>query len=110
MTHHAWAGSRVRRLTTAVLTAKGTTCHLCSLPGADSPDHDPPRSTLIAQGWPDPDALRFLFPSHRLCNIRRKRRPITDELRTELRTARLADLAHNDDPVRRSTRFAGGPR
>lgn len=86
-----WAGRKVRRLVDLTLRTKGTTCHLCELPGADSADHEPPRSVLLIRGVPDPDDPDYLFPSHLLCNIRRKARPITDQLRTELRAARLAD-------------------
>jgi hypothetical protein len=86
----AWAGRKVRRLVTITLQLKGTTCHLCGLPGADSADHDPPRSVLVASGVVDPDALVYLFPAHRYpCNIKRKARTITDQLRAELRAARL---------------------
>lgn len=74
----------------AVLTSKGRTCHLCGLGGANSADHEPPRSVLIAAGVTNPDAMRFLFPAHLGCNIDRKARPITDELRTELRDRMLA--------------------
>lgn len=86
----AWGGRRSQRLVLAVLSTKGRTCHLCRLGGANSADHEPPRSVLIAAGIADPDAMRFLFPAHLGCNIDRKARPITDELRTELRDRMLA--------------------
>jgi hypothetical protein len=84
-----WNGRRVRRLIDLVLQLKGTRCHLCLDPGADSVDHDPPRSVLIAQRVPDPDALCYLHPSHLSCNRRRKARPITAALRAELQLRRL---------------------
>lgn len=85
-----WGGRRVRLLVQLVLEVKGTTCHLCGLPGADSADHDPPRSVLVASGCPDPDALEYLHPAHRVpCNVGRRARPITDALRAELRALRL---------------------
>lgn len=99
----AWGGRYAQRLVVACLTSKGRTCHLCGLGGANSADHDPPRSTLIAAGVPDPDAMRFLFPAHLGCNIDRKARPITDELRTELRERMLS--RHRVKPAL-SARFA----
>lgn len=87
-----WSGRKVRRLTNLVLTAKGRTCHLCGLPGADSADHDPPRSVLIANGAPNPDLLRFLWPSHLVCNVVRKARPVTEQLRDECRAKYLASI------------------
>lgn len=85
-----WSGRKVRRLIDLTLATKGTTCHICGLPGADSADHDPPRSVLIAAGMPDPDDPRYLFPSHRYpCNIRRKARALTLDLRRAMRAARL---------------------
>lgn len=107
----AWGGRRVRRLIVAVLAFRGTTCHLCGLPGADSADHDPPRSVLIESGVPDPDLLVYLFPSHRLpCNVSRGARPITDELRAELRAKRLAYLGYRADDAALSPRFASRAR
>lgn len=103
-----WSGRKVRRLVDLTLRTKGTTCQLCELGGADSADHDPPRSVLIAAGMPDPDAPQYLWPSHRLCNIRRKARPITPELVRELRAARLEDLGiteHDAPPANGSPRF-----
>jgi hypothetical protein len=75
-----------------VLTTKGRVCHLCGLPGADSADHDPPRSVLLASGIHNPDAIRYLFPAHLGCNLDRKARTITDELRAELRERQAARL------------------
>jgi hypothetical protein len=99
-----WGGRRAQLLVQATLTSKGRTCHLCQLPGANSADHDPPRSELIRAGIADPDALRFLFPAHLLCNVLRKARPITDDLRAELR-ARLLESRRVGTPAV-SARFA----
>jgi hypothetical protein len=85
-----WGGRKVRRLTALVIAIKGTVCHLCGEPGANSPDHDPPRIELVRAGVPDPDALAFLFPSHLLCNLTRNDRPVTAELRAECRAKYLA--------------------
>ena len=99
----AWGGRHAQSRVQATLTSKGRTCHLCELGGANSADHNPPRSELIRAGVPDPDALRFLFPAHLLCNVLRKARPITPELRAELR-AKLLE-SHRVRPAR-SARFA----
>lgn len=88
----SWSGRRATELTAACLTMKGRLCHLCLLDGANSADHDPPRQDLIELGVPDPDDLAYLFPAHLKCNQRRQRRPVTDQLRAELRARRLADL------------------
>lgn len=108
MTVRRWGGRWTRDLTAVVLYHKGTTCHLCGLPGADSIDHDPPRSVLIARGVLDPDAMGYLFPSHwRPCNNRRRDHDITDALRAECRRLRLASLGLVDDVVPNlSARFA----
>jgi hypothetical protein len=104
MRTRSWGGRRAQQLTQAVLTTKGFTCHLCGLPGATSADHDPPRSVLLRAGVPNPDQLQYLHPSHLLCNLHRKARPITDELRAECRARFLA--SRTVAPVRRSARFA----
>lgn len=88
----SWSGRRATELTAACLTMKGRVCHLCGLDGANSADHDPPRQDLIEARVLDPDDLCYLFPAHLKCNQRRARRLITDELRSELRARRLADL------------------
>lgn len=85
----SWSGRKVGRLRALTLQTKGTTCHLCGLPGADSPDHDPPRSVLVASGCLDPDDLRFLFPAHLTCSQLRGTRQISPELKAECRTDRL---------------------
>ena len=85
-----WSGRKVPRLVALTLQTRGTTCHICGLSGADSADHDPPRSVLIAAGMPDPDDPRYLWPAHRYpCNVRRKARAITPELQSMMRQARL---------------------
>lgn len=101
----SWGGRRAQRLVTATLTAKGRTCHLCELGGANSADHEPPRSVLIRAGIQDPDALRFLFPSHLACNIFRNAKPITAELRAACRE-RMLSIHHVT--AARSARFARG--
>lgn len=100
-----WGGRKVRRLVALVLHLKGRVCHLCRLDGADSADHEPPRSVLVATGVADPDALRYLMPAHLKCNVRRGDRPVTDALRVELRAKRLYDLG-----VRAADAFALSPR
>ncbi len=103
----AWAGRRVQQLIAVVLEVKGTVCHLCGLDGANSADHDPPRSVLIAAGVPDPDALEYLFPSHRYpCNVTRKARPITEQLRAELLTLRRRYLERLEHARALSPRLA----
>lgn len=102
-----WGGRRAQRLVVAVLTSKGRTCHLCGLGGANSADHNPPRSALIRAGIHDPDALRFLFPAHLACNVRRNDRPLTAELTAELRDKMLR--SHRVKPAL-SSRFAGRVR
>jgi hypothetical protein len=106
MSGAGWSGRKVRRLVDLTLMAKGTTCHLCGLEGANSADHDPPRDDLLRAGVPDPDALVFLWPAHRLpCNIARGKRPITDDLRAELRRKREAFIAAGSPSAGLSPRF-----
>ncbi len=73
------------------LATKGRVCHLCGLPGANSADHEPTRSELIAARVPNPDAPMYLWPAHKVCNLRRGTRPITAELRAELRQRMQAE-------------------
>lgn len=103
-----WAGRKVKRLTALVLANRGTVCHLCGEPGANSADHDPPRSELIAAGVPDPDALVYLWPAHLVCNLRRNSRPITPALRRELRGKRERDRRRAEANM--SPRFVGRRR
>jgi hypothetical protein len=105
-----WAGPQVRQLIDLTLSTKGTTCHLCGLPGADSADHDPPRSVLVRAGVANPDAAVYLFPAHWTpCNNNRKAKPLTPELRAELRAARLSHLGQSE-PVNLSPMFADRAR
>ena len=94
-----WGGRESTRLVALTLATKGTACLLCGLGGADSADHDPPRSALLRMGVPNPDLPEWLWPAHLSCNKRRRARPITEQLTTELREARLADLGLADDPT-----------
>lgn len=107
MSTRTWSGRRVRVLVDATLATKGRVCHLCQLEGADSADHDPPRSELLAAGVLNPDTLEYLFPSHRYpCNVGRGARPITPELRAEMRTKRLAAEGRAESAAPLSPRFA----
>jgi hypothetical protein len=100
----------VRQLIDLTLATKGTVCHLCGLPGADSADHDPPRSVLVRAGVLDPDLPTYLHPAHWTpCNNRRKARPVTPELRAELRAERLS-LLGQCEPVNVSSMFADRAR
>lgn len=102
-----WAGRKVRRLVNATLANKGTVCHLCGLPDADSADHDPPREDLVDAGVPDPDSLYYLWPSHRIpCNISRGRRPVTPALKAELRAKREEHIGMASTVPPLSPRFA----
>lgn len=94
-----WGGRESTRLVRLTLASKGDTCHLCGLAGADSADHDPPRSRLLSLGVPNPDLPVWLWPAHLSCNWRRNARPIDEALRVELREARLADLGLAPDPT-----------
>ena len=88
-----WGGRKVAKLVELTLATRGRECWLCELDGADSADHEPPRSELVAAGVPDPDALVYLYPAHLICNQRRLARPVTPELQADLRRRRLADIA-----------------
>lgn len=101
-----WGGRLARRLVAETLRRKGSICHLCGLPGADTADHDPPRSVLRSAGVPNPDDLRYLWPAHhRPCNQLRGARPLTPALRVECRAAMLAALGTAPAPGL-SARFA----
>lgn len=65
-----WGGRYVQRLTAATLAAKGTVCHLCRTPGADTADHLLPRSSGGT------DSLDNLAPAHHGCNSRRGDTPL----------------------------------
>jgi hypothetical protein len=101
----AWGGRKVATLTALVLANKGTICHLCDDDGADSPDHDPPRDDLIRAGVPNPDALVYLWPAHRRCNIIRGKRPITPALKLEISTKRRKYLTAGQPRRDLSPRF-----
>lgn len=93
MKYRSWSGRHSQRCVALTLQTKGTVCHLCGLDGADSADHDPPRSLLMRQGVPDPDALEYLNPAHLVpCNVMRKRKPVTDALKAACLRARRAHL------------------
>jgi len=93
-----WGGRKVRRLITLVLFHKGRICHLCGEDGADSADHDPPRSVLVRERVPNPDALVYLWPAHLLCNFTRHDRPLSDAVREECKAKRRA-LRGEDSPT-----------
>lgn len=57
-----WGGRYAQRLTAETLAVKGTLCHLCRQPGADTADHLRPRS----KGGNDDLANRA--PAHQGCN------------------------------------------
>lgn len=88
-----WGGRRLRPLINFVVRRDAGICWLCGEPGADSADHDPPRSDLIAAGVPNPDDPEYLRAAHLLCNKRRGKRPVTESLRVELRAKRAVDVA-----------------
>lgn len=101
-----WGGRKVAKLLAITLALKGTVCHLCGEPGANSPDHDPPRVELLRAGVADPDHPRYLFPAHLLCNITRQERAITPELRAEVRAKYLASVGRSTSAAPLSPRFA----
>lgn len=69
-----WAGNARRRLKLVglVLRLKGTTCHLCGLPGATTADHGIPWS------HGGRNTLDNLWPAHGGCNSSRNDRPLVD--------------------------------
>lgn len=60
-----WGGRYAQRKTAETLAVKGTRCHLCAGPGADTADHRTPRS----KGGTD--SLTNLEPAHHGCNAAR---------------------------------------
>lgn len=68
----SWESNQRKRKATIghVLAVKGTVCHLCGRPGADSADHVIPRS----QGGTH--ALDNLQPAHAACNSARGDTPL----------------------------------
>lgn len=67
----SWGGRAAQRLVRHVLAVKGTRCHLCGGPGADTADHLTPRS----KGGTD--ALTNLEPAHMSCNRARSDMDLT---------------------------------
>lgn len=65
-----WNGRRATKLTAAVLATKGTICHLCGMPGADTADH------ILPRALGGPDDLDNLVPAHKRCNSSRGAMPI----------------------------------
>ncbi|MGP5928896.1 HNH endonuclease [Corynebacterium glyciniphilum] len=65
MTGGRWNGRKATQLTALVLAIKGTICHLCGMPGADTADHIIPRSLGGT------DDLDNLMPAHKRCNSSR---------------------------------------
>lgn len=61
-----------RRLLREVLAGKGTVCHLCRRPGADSIDHLIPHSAGGAYTYDN------LMPAHRVCNSMRGDMPLAE--------------------------------
>jgi 5-methylcytosine-specific restriction endonuclease McrA len=57
-----WAGRYAQRLTAETLAVKGTICHLCRRPGADTADH------LIPRSKGGDDSLDNRAPAHHACN------------------------------------------
>lgn len=100
-----WGGRAVRPLVNAVVVRDGGVCWLCDLLGADSADHEPPRSHLVKLGVPNPDDPAYLRASHLICNKRRGRRPVTPALKAELHRRRLEDLARIEVTASPSPRF-----
>lgn len=60
-----WRGKHATETRARVLRLKGTVCHICGEPDADTVDHDVPRSR-----W-GTDSIENLLPAHRSCNSRR---------------------------------------
>src|SRR5687768_4771002 len=105
----AWGGRKVAPLVLAACEQEGWVCWLCGDPitmAERSADHDPPRSTLVRNGVPDPDDLRWLRGGHLLCNQRRGIRRVTDELRAELVAKRAGDRAKAQQAARLSSSVA----
>jgi 5-methylcytosine-specific restriction endonuclease McrA len=57
-------GRRIAERNARLFAAKGTTCHLCGGPGADSADHLVP----VSLGGPQNPGLDGLAPAHHICN------------------------------------------
>ncbi len=61
----AWGGRAATALARLCIETYGTTCHLCTYPGADTADHVIPRS----KGGTN--AITNLRPAHGACNSAR---------------------------------------
>lgn len=66
----SWSGRQVTELRAAVLGAKGTVCHLCGYPGADTIDH------LIPRSLGGDNSVDNLAPAHHSCNSARGALPL----------------------------------
>lgn len=67
-----WGGRYAQRLTAETLAVKGTTCHLCRRPGADTADH------LIPRSKGGTDSLDNRAPAHHACNSARGDLPLDE--------------------------------
>jgi 5-methylcytosine-specific restriction endonuclease McrA len=67
-----WSGRRVTDLRAAVLAARGTVCHLCGMPGADTIDH------IVPRALGGTDDIDNLVPAHKRCNSSRGALPMAD--------------------------------
>lgn len=61
-----WGGRAAQMLTAQVLAEKGTRCHLCGAPGADTADH------VITRSRGGADTIENLEPAHGSCNFARQ--------------------------------------
>lgn len=73
------------RTVARVLRVKGTVCHLCGQPGADTADHIVTVAEARQRGWTRSrtNALANLEPAHQSCNRARSTKPV-DQARAEL--------------------------
>src|SRR5690606_20478116 len=79
---------------------------ICAANPARTPQIMIPRSVLLARGVPNPDDVGlYLWPAHKVCNLRRQKRPVTPELKAELRRRFLREPTPSPDAAR-SSRFA----
>jgi 5-methylcytosine-specific restriction endonuclease McrA len=74
-----------------VLRTKGTICHLCGKPGADTADHLIPVAVGLRQGMTRTqlNAINNLAPAHNPCNARRGTKPV-DSARREAQGVRTS--------------------
>jgi len=78
-----WGGRRTQAFRAHVLRVKGTTCHLCGGPGADTVDHRTP----LAKGGA-PFDLANAEPAHGACNYARQDTDLSEWFRTHPLPAR----------------------